>query len=56
MLSGTSMAAPMVTGVVAMMYSLNDSLSPNQVKSILTSTAADTYGIGFDEYSGAGIT
>lgn len=55
MLSGTSMAAPMVTGVVAMMYSLNDSLSPNQVKSILTSTAADTYGIGFDEYSGAGV-
>lgn len=36
---GTSMAAPHVTGVAALMLSVNPSLSPAQVKSILSGTA-----------------
>jgi subtilisin family serine protease len=37
--SGTSMATPHVTGSVALMLSSNDTLSPAEVKSILTQTA-----------------
>ena len=39
-LSGTSMAAPVVTGVVALMLERSPGLTPAQVKSRLTSTAA----------------
>jgi serine protease AprX len=52
-LSGTSMAAPVVTGVVALMLERNPALTPAQVKSRLTGTAtplaygsADTTGSG----------
>ncbi|MCX4026369.1 S8 family peptidase [Endozoicomonas sp. SM1973] len=38
---GTSMAAPHVAGVVALMYSVNPDITPSQVKSILTDTARD---------------
>lgn len=37
--SGTSMAAPYVSGVVALMMSENDTLYPNQYKSIIKETA-----------------
>lgn len=37
--SGTSMAAPLVTGTVAMMMALNNGLSPLQIKNILFQTA-----------------
>ena len=38
-LSGTSMAAPVVTGTVALMFQANPSLTPNAVKAILQYTA-----------------
>lgn len=52
-LSGTSMAAPVVSGVAAMILSANPSLSPNQVKSIILSTAKPYTNIGVNT-QGAG--
>jgi len=46
-LSGTSMAAPVVSGTVALMYQANPNLTPNLVKAILEYTAeahGSTYG------------
>ena len=59
-LSGTSMAAPVVSGTVALMLQANATLTPNQVKAILQYTAQDypTYdplseGAGFLNAQGA---
>jgi serine protease AprX len=59
-LSGTSMAAPVVTGSVALMMQANPSLTPNMVKAILQYTAqvygnydALTQGAGFLNTKGA---
>ena len=38
-MAGTSMAAPHVSGVVSLMFSLNPTLTPSQVQSILQSSA-----------------
>jgi serine protease AprX len=59
-LSGTSMAAPVVTGTVALMLQANPSLTPNAVKAILEYTAqiyaghdSLTQGAGFLNAKGA---
>ncbi len=53
-MSGTSMASPVVAGVVALMLSENPGLSVNDVKNILFSTAVDLCIPGRDEYYGYG--
>lgn len=58
-MSGTSMAAPVVSGIVAMMLEKNPSLTPNLVKAILHTTAEDrgydlmTQGAGYVNAVGA---
>lgn len=53
--AGTSMAAPVVTGVVAMMRSVNSKLTVKQIKSALYSTATDLGTSGKDSYYGYGL-
>jgi subtilisin family serine protease len=52
-LTGTSMSAPVVSGIVALMLQHNPGLKPNQVKNILRQT---TYAIPFDaNIAGTGV-
>ena len=52
--SGTSLASPVVAGVVALMASANNSLSNTQLVSVLTQTADDIGATGFDSSFGYG--
>lgn len=53
-MSGTSMATPVVSGVIALMLSLTPNLTPAQVKSRLEQTADDVAVPGFDTATGRG--
>lgn len=54
-LSGTSMAAGVVSGIAAYVLSLDPTMTVEQLKSVLSETATDTYDEGFDAYSGWGV-
>jgi hypothetical protein len=53
--NGTSMAAPFVSGVAALVLGVNPALNPDQVRTLLRQTAQDRFGPGLDGYSGAGL-
>ena len=52
---GTSCAAPHAGAIAALLLSGNPSLTPTQVRTILTSTALDVESAGYDNISGYGI-
>jgi alpha-tubulin suppressor-like RCC1 family protein len=53
-MSGTSCAAPMVSGIAALLFAADTTLTPAEVKAILESTATDLGETGFDYYYGWG--
>ena len=53
-MSGTSMATPHVTGMIALILQANPSLTPSQVKQLLIDTAVDLGDSGKDDYYGYG--
>ncbi len=53
--TGTSGATPLVSGVVALMLSVNPELTPEQVRRVLAATATDLGDPGFDELYGYGL-
>jgi subtilisin family serine protease len=52
--SGTSFSTPYVTATVALIQSINPSLTPDQIRGVLLRTADDIDAPGWDENSGAG--
>ena len=54
-MSGTSMAAPFVTGTVAYLLTFNPTLKPDQIRAIIETTAADIGVAGWDEDTGYGL-
>ncbi|PKO21351.1 MAG: hypothetical protein CVU38_15120 [Chloroflexi bacterium HGW-Chloroflexi-1] len=53
-MSGTSMATPMVTGVAALLWSINPALTATEVSDFLTQSATDLGDPGQDIYYGHG--
>ena len=53
-LSGTSMSTPHVTGLVALMYTLDPTLTPQDVRDLLQQNAKDLGAPGFDDIFGWG--
>lgn len=52
--SGTSMAVPHVSGIIALMLEIDSSLTPQEIQNILERTANDLGSIGFDDTYGHG--
>jgi subtilisin family serine protease len=52
--TGTSMSSPHVCGLVALMYSISPTLTPQQVRDLLRDNADDLGEPGFDIYFGHG--
>ena len=52
---GTSAAAPHAGAIAGLLKSANPSLTPAQIRTILTTTAVDVESAGFDNISGFGI-
>lgn len=53
-LSGTSLAAPFVSGAVGLLYSLNPNLTPDKVQQVLQNGAKDIGATGKDSETGSG--
>ena len=53
--SGTSMATPHVTGVVALMRAVYPNMTATALRTALMQTARDLTPTGFDNYTGAGV-
>lgn len=53
--SGTSMAAPVVSGIAAIIKANNPNITPKDVGKVLDNTAVDIMDKGKDKYTGAGI-
>lgn len=53
--SGTSMASPVVAGVASLMFAADSSLSVEQLKDYLYTTATDLGTAGWDKYYGNGL-
>jgi len=53
--TGSSFAAPMVSGAASLLLSVNPSLHAAQVKRMLLQSARDLEGVGVDQFSGYGL-
>ncbi|MGO9017703.1 MAG: S8 family serine peptidase [Syntrophobacteraceae bacterium] len=53
--TGSSFAAPIVSGAASLLFSINPSLTAAQVKRMLLQTARDLDGIGVNQFSGYGL-
>ncbi len=52
--SGTSFSTPYVAGTVALIQSVNPTLTPDEIRSVLVRSADDVDATGWDENTGAG--
>lgn len=53
--TGTEFAAPHVSGAAALVWAVNPSLTPNQVRDFMRNTADDLGAVGYDEFYGFGL-